>query len=363
MEAANPAMVTFAREMREVKQDDLAADLGISQGTLSKIENGQFPITPDVVTKLAAALNYPESFFFQDCKYWNLPVTFYRKRARVPANAIRAVRAKACFLRLQMQILLRSLDIPTLRIPLINPEEWHGDVEAVARELRMQLNLPPGPVDNVTRTLEDAGVVVTRCDFGSNQIDALSICEPDGLPPLILVNPNSSGDRLRFSLCHELGHVILHHHLPTSVDVDTEGQADRFAAEFLMPKADIRGHLSARLNLERFVQLKAHWKVSIQALIRRARSLGRISDRYERTLYSTLSRYGYRKNEPGPIPPEEPGLFRELIEFHLSNLGYSRNELARALHVHPSDFRALHTEKVAELRPVRSVKLADQSTG
>lgn len=353
MNRGNPAMLELARELRSLNQLQLAEQLGLSQGAVSRLENGTLPLSNEIVSNLSRVLHFPEAFFFQECDYRNLPLTFFRKRARVPASAIRAVRARTCLFRLHVRILLKSADVPVLRVPLIDSRERRGDVEAIANDVRLQWSLPPGPVANLTRTMEDAGVIVSRCEFGTAQIDALSSCESDGLPPLVFVNPVSPGDRLRFSLAHELGHIVLHHHLNCPAEADTEGEADRFAAEFLMPKQDIRGHFARKLTLEAFAQMKSYWKVSIQALIRRARSLDRITERYERTLYMQMSKYGYRKNEPVIIPAEEPTLFRELIQFHLTELEYSRADLARALHIEPSDLRALHTDKVAELRSVK----------
>ena len=356
METANPAMVTLARESRTLTQADLAAQLDITQGALSKIENGQLVPSHEVVAKMAAVLNYPESFFYQAGDYRNLPITFYRKRARVPSLTIKAVRARTQIMRMHVGALLRSADIPPLRVPFMDVREWRGDIGGIAAEVRTQWHLPPGPIASMMRSIEDAGIVVMRCDLGTTQVDALSTYEHDGLPPIIFVNPGAPGDRLRFSLAHELAHIILHHHLIVPSEEDTETQADTFAAEFLMPRRDIRAHLPAKINIQSLAQLKTHWRVSIQALITRCRSLDRISERYARTLYAQMNKYGYLRAEPIPVAVEEPALMRELIEFHEKDLAYGRQDLARLLHLHPSELRSLHLgEKVVELRSVTTV--------
>jgi Zn-dependent peptidase ImmA (M78 family) len=99
-------------------------------------------------------------------------------------------------------------------------------------------------------------------------------------------------------MAHELGHIVLHHHLlALPVDVDVESEANRFAAEFLMPASDIRGYLT-RPSLESLASHTPHWKVSMGALLERAASLGKIIERQRRHLWMMMSRYGYRTIEP-----------------------------------------------------------------
>lgn len=338
----NPIALTLAREAREMTQAELSEASSITQGTLSKIENGQIDPSAECIVRLATALRYTEKFFVRHIEYRNLPITFYRKRARVKSRTVRAVRARTQIVREQLRILLRSADIPELRIPMIDSREHRSDIESIAQEVRTHLHLPPGPIDNLTATLENAGVLVSRCDFGTTQIDALSVYEPGDLPPVLFVNPEAPGDRLRFSLAHELGHLVLHHHLAAPPEhVHTEDEADRFAGEFLMPRRDIRSHFAGRIDLAMLARLKKHWRVSIQALIIRARTIGRIGERYQRMLFAQLSSQGMRKQEPVVIPREEPSLMAELVDFYVDNLGYSFPELADALCIEVQELREM----------------------
>lgn len=85
-----------------------------------------------------------------------------------------------------------------------------------------------------------------------------------------------------------------------------ESQADRFAAEFLMPHEVILGELKPGIDVARLMDLKARWGVSMAALIRRAVDLGVISEWQYRTLMVELSALGYRTNEPIVIRRETP---------------------------------------------------------
>jgi Zn-dependent peptidase ImmA (M78 family) len=139
------------------------------------------------------------------------------------------------------------------------------------------------------------------------------------------------------------------HHLPT--DEDPEVEANRFAAEFLMPADEIGPELY-NMTLPKAAAMKSYWKVAMQAIIMRAYHLGKISeDQYQR-LFRQLSAKGYRKCEPAPIPPEEPEMFRGLLDFYRKSLGHSTQELSLFLGELEESFRTLYGNNFANYRLV-----------
>jgi Zn-dependent peptidase ImmA (M78 family) len=135
-----------------------------------------------------------------------------------------------------------------------------------------------------------------------------------------------SADRERFTLAHELGHLIMHD-LPTPPD-NAEREADAFASEFLMPAAEIGPQL-AGIDLAKAANLKRHWKTAMSALIRRARDLGRIDERRYTSLNVQLSQKGWRKVEPVQIEHEQPTLIPKMIKVHHDIHDYDVAVLAR----------------------------------
>jgi hypothetical protein len=132
---------------------------------------------------------------------------------------------------------------------------------------------------------------------------------------VIVVAGEAPGDRLRFSVAHELGHLILHReHGESEKEMDDE--ADRFASEFLLPEEPMRHELIPPITLTGLAQLKPRWKVSIQALIRRARDLEIITERQYKYLFQKLSKHGWRKQEPAnlAVPVEKPRAIRQMAE-------------------------------------------------
>src|SRR5262249_10300310 len=155
--------------------------------------------------------------------------------------------------------------------------------------------LPLGPVRSVVGEIERAGGIIFRCGFNTMKVDAISQWPPDApeLPPVFFVNEDIPGDRMRWTLAHELGHIVMHH-LPTD---DPEGEADRFASEFLMPGREIVAELNP-FSLHRAAALKPYWKISMAALVRRAHDLKCISNRKYEYLNTQLAKLGYKKCEP-----------------------------------------------------------------
>jgi len=352
MRMVNPTMLLLARESRGLTQSALAREIGVAQSTLSKAELGHADLSDEVINKLADHLNYPRDFFYEEKRFSNLPITFFRKRARISQTAVKAVTAHVNIHALRVLKLIQSADLPELRVPKIELAEYRGDVEAVAREIRLQLNLPPGPIANLTKRLEDAGILIIECDFGTEQIDGLSIWEYEiGLPPIIFVSNRTPGDRLRFTLAHEYCHVLLHLHQPIP-NVTCEDEADRFAAEFLMPTRDIQTDFRGAITLQRIAQMKPYWKTSMASLIFKASSMGRLTDRQKVYLWQQMSKFGYRSQEPLPIPRERPTLFGELIDFHCDDLGYTLEELSSVLRTNLQEFCSLYSREMG-LRLVR----------
>lgn len=354
MNEINPLMVMLGRESRGYTQTALARKIGIQQGTLSKVESGQMPATDDLVEQLSEHLGYPKSFFSQQPSFRQLPLSFFRKKARVSATAVKAIRARANIRRLHIAKLTAAAELPSLRFLQIDAKDSIHRAELAAKELRIHWHLPPGPIQDLTRAIENAGILVIPFDFETGDVDGVSFYEPnDDLPPTIFVRYGMPGDRMRFTLAHELGHIVLHHHLAIPRDdVDTEGQAHAFAAELLMPAEDIRGYLG-NLTLAKLASLKTYWKVAMQALLKRATTLGRITERNARFLWMHMGKLGYRTEEPVPIPAEQPSLIRELVQFHLNDLQYSEAQLSDLLSFDPVECRSQYLFAGPGLRVIR----------
>jgi Zn-dependent peptidase ImmA (M78 family)/transcriptional regulator with XRE-family HTH domain len=335
----NPEMISLARESRGMSQGELAKAVGVTQGKISKFESGMLAVPEDQLDLIAKELGYPVLFFTQDdaIKGAGSSCLYHRKRQSMPVRELRMIQAKVNVVRLQIVRLLRGVEIQSeVNFPRMDVAEYEGGPEEIAALVRKSWQLPTGPIANVVTTIEGAGGVVFRWPFGNRKLDAISQCVP-GQPPLYFVNADAPNDRVRFSLAHELGHVIMHS-IPTP---DQEREADRFAAEFLMPGREI-GPFLRPLSVQKAAAIKSVWKVSMASIIKRAFDLKKISESHYRKLFTQLSKLNYRTVEPSPLSNEEPTLLRDVVEIYLHSHRFSIAELSELVRLKEAEFRDLY---------------------
>jgi Zn-dependent peptidase ImmA (M78 family) len=212
-------------------------------------------------------------------------------------------------------------------IPQLDPEEC-GGAERAALSIRSYWRLPRGPIKNLVDVVETAGGIVVFYNFGTGDIDGVGVRD-SRIPPLFFINTQAPVDRQRFTLAHELGHVVMHA-MPSET---MEAEANLFAAEFLMPASDIGDQLG-RISLERLANLKPVWRTSMSALLGRARSLKTISESTYKYWQIELSRAGYRTREPAELDltPEFASTVADLFRVYSEDLQYSAVDIGRAVH-------------------------------
>lgn len=347
---ADPAMLVMAREARGMTQTELAEamckasageSITVSQGYVSKAESGRLTVGGDRLRLYAAALGYPVALLLADVQVHGVGVglVHHRKRASTSASALRRLHAQLALTRVQVEWLVTATgqrelghDFPTVEVSdLVRPKD-------AARRVRKAWDMPAGPVADMVAALENAGALVVARDLGSDRLDAVS--QWDGRQaPLILIAAHAPSDRRRFSLAHELGHLVMHRR-PGS-GPDQEKEADAFASEFLMPATDIRSDLTGTIDLARLISLKHTWRVSMAALLRRAQTLGTITDWHYRNVQVEMSALGYRTHEPVVLAHELPHRLPNLVARALDG-GASVDDLAACARLLPDDFLQIY---------------------
>ena len=335
-------MLQLARESRGLTQKRLSQMTHISQGRISKFERGDALIPSSDLSQIARALDYPKGFFIQQVQLLGFGVSgvFHRRRQSISMLKLKKIQAEFNIRTLEIEKLLNGADIQSENeFHRLDVEDFNGDIENIAKIVRAQWNLPLGPIKNVIAVIESAGGIVLKYDLGSKKLDAQSRWI-SGLPPIFFVNKQTPTDRLRFTLAHEIGHVIMHHIPATNI----EKQANRFASSFLMPRHEIVPDLTP-FSLERAMSLKLKWKVSIAALIMRAFDLGIITTFQKRRFFTLMGVAGYRTAEPVTIPDDEkPDTIHRLIKAYQQEYGYTTTDLCKMLSISETDFRVRYLQ-------------------
>jgi Zn-dependent peptidase ImmA (M78 family)/DNA-binding XRE family transcriptional regulator len=327
MAAVAGERIRAVRELLGVSQIELSQAAQVSQSLISQIENGSREATEELVSRVAAATATPRSFF--DVPPPEVPLGTLRFRKLLTARRRDTKKAKAFFdeaYRVVVDLLSEARYVlPDLPLGVGNLDS--NDIERLAQDSREALQIGgDGPVRHVTRACERVGIPVVPITLpgvdndGENEaVGHFGISYWPGPNEVALIGyfSNGTGDRQRFTLAHELGHLVLHTRRRTIED--PEAEANRFAGAFLVPRERAIEIFEEPVTLRDLAGLKAHWGVSIQAFIMRGTHLGRIDDRRKTSLFKQLSTRGWRRNEPVVVHPEEPILVGKLLA---SKYGY-----------------------------------------
>jgi Zn-dependent peptidase ImmA (M78 family)/transcriptional regulator with XRE-family HTH domain len=311
------ARVRQARELRGLTQTQTGQGAGLTQGRIAQIERTTFAeIEPERLAALAQTLKVPPAFLerppLEDLAEGSMQ---YRARKSISASTLRQARREAEVSRELVRSMLARLQGPSLRVPDLR---GMSDIEEAAQMTRSALGLAPhGPVPRVLHTLERAGVIVIALEtWIDSKLDAFSTWDGPELDlPLVAMGTGASWDRIRFTACHELAHLVLHR-APCS-DLDAiEKEADEFAGAFLFPREDAIAEFPAVVTLSRLAPLKLKWGMSIASLIFRASAVDAIDQKQKTGLHIQMGARGWRKEEPGADArePEQPRAVRKMLE-------------------------------------------------
>lgn len=317
---------------------------------MSKIENGLLGVSPEMLSQLVTLLQYPEDFFYQTFQIYPPEMHFYRAHKTLSAKKQYEIRATMNIRRKHLKEFLDEAEIEFKPLPECDLDEYKSP-ENAARAVRHFLRLPRGRIENMTEILENAGIVVILLDVDTRLFSGCSM-HAENPNFIVFVNKSMPGDRLRFTLAHELGHIVMHR-LPTP---NMEEEADLFAAEFLMPAQEIAQYLSD-LALDKLASLKKYWKVSMGALLQQAKRLGKITQRQYEYLWTLMGKAGYRLKEPPEldIPQEQPTLLAQLVDFHVSEMGYTVEQIANRLAFRVDEFVSIYMPPNKHLRLLQRV--------
>lgn len=336
----DPARLTLARQAAGWSKKALAETIGAAPAAVSQYEAGLARPSGTVLASCAAALGVRVGFFARGRPRLPLDVTdahFRSLRSARAADRLRALATVELFWELTEQ-LTRHVQLPPLDLPDLGEEVT--DPRSAARDLRAAWGMASGPVSQLVRLVESKGVVVAFLNFSeAGRVDAFST-SAGHRPTIVLSGDQSSALRTRFSAVHELAHLLLHTEVIPG-DSRHEREADAFAAEFLMPAAEITAELPSRVDLQTLRRLQRRWGVPIVALLHRCRELRTLSEASYQRAMMRLSRLGWRTQEPaGVLRTERPALVVQAFDV-AADRGVTVGTLADALQLPAATVRTL----------------------
>lgn len=338
--------VRLLRVASGTSQTDLSEKLGLKGNTvISKIETGRMLVDHELATALADALGCTIEFLSRSSGDTLTTKPWLRAYADASAKVVEQVLAD--------NLLAHDfVDRSSMRwvpdaLPLFDGDPNDDNaIEDFAGFVRSVAGIDEGSVvRNAVRAAERLGCSVLPLDSELGR--HLGLSQRVGNRPFIRLsrawNADHTcyvpGDRQRFTVSHELGHLTLHSETPPPLTPDEakrlEKQAHRFAAAFLAPAdplLDDWSTLGGRATLGTLEKLKATWGVAIKMLVVRFRQLGVIDDDRARSLYRQISARGWNTSEPVEVSNEEPVWLAKALATAFPAASSEQSQAAAAKH-------------------------------
>ncbi|MFT5118784.1 MAG: Zn-dependent peptidase ImmA (M78 family)/transcriptional regulator with XRE-family HTH domain [Kiritimatiellia bacterium] len=334
-----------ARKAAGLSMSTLAKQVGLSANAIKKYEHGTNMPSSTNLLALAKALEVRTEYFFRPVKV-ELQGVEYRKRANTPKKVLDQINGDVMD---QAERWAELLDlypdsvkpVPSFSLPDSLPEQIFtgDDIEAIADAMRAAWDLGLNPIHDMIDTLESKGVMIISTTVeAKKKFDGLA--GNIGATPVVVVSSHQPGDRQRFTLAHELGHLVLHDRLP--VGMDEEKACNHFAGAFLFPKHALLQHMGINrraIEAQELYILKHEFGLSMIAALIRAAQCGVISDSLKTQYFMRFSKQGWRTKEPAePYPNEETYLFKQLVYRALGEEYIGESKAAELMGISLSSF-------------------------
>lgn len=349
----NYHQLTFAREFRGLTKTELANRIsGLSSSNLSKYERGLGYLSDGVLRKIMEELNFPFDFLYQ--RISNYSNTFhYRKKCGVSKAQTTSIERFTMLVAYVYDILLSDLDTPNFDVPSIDVESGATPTE-IAQHIRRAFKLGYTPITKICNVLERHGVFIYLWNCPFKDFDGLTVYSDKG-NCIVVINRNRTADRIRFTLAHELGHIVMHSDDNFIVNSrNLEAEANDFASEFLMPKQVI-SHSLSNLKINDLYILKRQWGTSMAAIIQQAKKTGCIDTTRYQSLMKQLCARGWRLNEPVQVDIDDPVVFAQAQNLWQKEFGYTIAEQAKTMCLPETDLGRILNHRIAYLKVATAI--------
>lgn len=297
----------MARKLSGLSMESLGKQVGVSANMIKKYEHGVSVPNSTMLLSLSKAMQVPVSYFFRSMEV-SLSQVEYRKKSSTSQKLLQKIEGEIIDKAERWQILKNAWDvfpIPAFKHPFaVSTITQMSEIDEIAERLRHAWNIGLNPIPNMIELLESKGIIVIVSEVVQSKLDGMQAMM--GEQPIIVVSGHMAGDRQRFTLAHELGHLILQNAL--GGDIDEEKACHRFASAFLLPRIGICTHLGEErsyISPQELFLLKHEYGISMAAILRRALDLSIITQSYYKAQMVDFSKKGWRTQEPGQAVEKE----------------------------------------------------------
>lgn len=334
-----------ARKAAGLSLRALGDKVGVSHAGIKKYEDGDAKPSSGVLLKLARALDVRTEYFFRPDIVPELGEINYRKHSSITKKKLSEINFKIrdwierrfelenLFPKLAKQLKPEIADFP-------KQIKDYSEIEQAAEAVRTAWKLGFDPILDLIDIFELQGIRVFCVDIAEDdKFDGLCAQVLD--KPIIVISNNWPGDRQRFTLAHELGHILLSDKLDNNID--EEKACNYFAGAFLFPKESVINELGDKRNsieIKELALLKEEFGISMSAILYRARHLSIVTENYWNQMVRLFRKKGWHIKEPGkPFPQDVPRIFEQSVYHALAEDCIGESKAAELLSLPLPQFR------------------------
>lgn len=302
----------LARKMAGFSLQELADALKnkVTKQALHKYEMGLMNPSGDVLIAISGTLNVKPDYFLKKNQV-ELGEILFRKKASLSKKNEESIVEKV---RDYVERYLEIENIVGAQLEFKNPLKNFkiankNDVEIVAIKLRKDWDLGTDPISNIIEMLELKGIKVLLID-DVDEIDGLSVFTSNGIPVVVVNSPGKSIERIRFTIIHELAHLLLN--FEKSIEdkpKEVEILCHLFSSCFLLPSEMLTKLMGSSkrnyIQINELISIKEYFGISLRAIVNRLRELQIITDSYYQRWVIYMSKTYGSKSEPGNYKGEE----------------------------------------------------------
>lgn len=309
----------LARKMAGMSLQDLSDALinKVTKQALSKYEQGDMNPTTEVLLSISKALKLKPDYFLKKNSL-ELGEVQFRKRASLSKKDEESLVERV---RDYVERYMELEEILDVQNPFVNPLvgfeiKEKADVEKAAIKLRGDWNLGNDPIPNLSEMLELKGIKVLQID-DNDAIDGLAVLTSKGVPIVMVNKKDKPIERIRFTIIHELAHLLLDISVLDANKKLEEEWCHFFSSCFLIPSNSLYRMIGkgkrSYVAINELIKIKEYYGISIRALIHRLRTLEVITDNYYQRWMVYMSKTYGAKDEPGEYKGEEAAKGFEML--------------------------------------------------
>ncbi len=238
----------------------------VSRQAINKYEKGLSMPDSRMLISLGKALGVKPDYFFRPFTV-EVDKVMFRKKSKFSEKDVLSVKEKVRE-KLERYLEAEQLSGATSCFNLKKLSvSIDSDAVKIANDIRNALGLGVVGISNVIEVLEDNGVKIIEVSE-DDSFEGLSGYANDNIP-LIVINSRLDNEHKRFTLLHELGHLIMKFGNELSAK-ELESMCNIFASELLLPSSVLIERLGRNrhdISLAELTDIQKQFGISVDAIM------------------------------------------------------------------------------------------------